>query len=236
MFSTFLLLECDTAIPGISVCTARDSYRFVYALMRGEIPQGGGEWSKDAITLASVFLVLCILWVAAVLLNVVMAAFRIDPDEVALKVFWEPQLAKVLAIGLPHRQIDAYYPMEQLWNILTSQRDDDDNERKVSGKFKASTMGVLGIFVIPLWILAGVLTLGWLWPPQVREWLFRPKGFHNSSRPAPPNTPTSQLSHEVRLVKMMAYDRAMDLERELQNLRELVQSKSTEISEKSQAS
>ena len=28
------------------------------------------------------------------------------------------------------------------------------------------------IFIIPLWILAGVATAGWLWPPQVREWLF----------------------------------------------------------------
>jgi hypothetical protein len=26
--------------------------------------------------------------------------------------------------------------------------------------------------VIPLWILAGALTAGWLWPPQVREYLF----------------------------------------------------------------
>jgi len=27
------------------------------------------------------------------------------------------------------------------------------------------------IFFIPLWIIAGVVTCGWLWPPQVREWL-----------------------------------------------------------------
>jgi hypothetical protein len=27
-------------------------------------------------------------------------------------------------------------------------------------------------FVIPLWILVGAITAGWLWPPQVREYLF----------------------------------------------------------------
>jgi len=27
------------------------------------------------------------------------------------------------------------------------------------------------IFVIPLWVIAGLLTFGWLWPPQVREYL-----------------------------------------------------------------
>jgi ankyrin repeat protein len=32
---------------------------------------------------------------------------------------------------------------------------------------------VLCVFVvIPLWLLAGALTAGWLWPPQVREYLF----------------------------------------------------------------
>ncbi|GAX24012.1 hypothetical protein FisN_26Lh080 [Fistulifera solaris] len=234
MFSTFLLLECDTAIPGTSFCTAKGSFRFVYALMRGEIPQEGEEWSKDAVTLTSALLVLGILWVAAVLLNVVMVALRIDSDEVALKAFWEPQLAKVLAIGLPHRQIDAFCPMERLWNMLTNQREDDDNESKVSNKFNALTKWALGIFLVPLWILAGVVTLGWLWPPQVREWLFRPQGFHKTSRPTGHNTPTSQLSHEVRLVKMMTYDRAMDLERELKNLRELVKSKSSQVGENSQ--
>lgn len=30
----------------------------------------------------------------------------------------------------------------------------------------------VALFVIPLWILAGVITAGWLWPPQVREFLF----------------------------------------------------------------
>jgi hypothetical protein len=28
------------------------------------------------------------------------------------------------------------------------------------------------IFIIPLWIVAGLVTAGWLWPPQIREWLF----------------------------------------------------------------
>ena len=28
------------------------------------------------------------------------------------------------------------------------------------------------IFIIPLWIVAGIVTAGWLWPPQIREWLF----------------------------------------------------------------
>jgi len=28
------------------------------------------------------------------------------------------------------------------------------------------------VVLIPIWLLAGVITAGWLWPPQVREWLF----------------------------------------------------------------
>lgn len=28
------------------------------------------------------------------------------------------------------------------------------------------------LFIIPLWLIIGFATAGWLWPPQVREWLF----------------------------------------------------------------
>jgi len=28
------------------------------------------------------------------------------------------------------------------------------------------------LVVIPLWIIAGLITAGWLWPPQIREYLF----------------------------------------------------------------
>ena len=31
---------------------------------------------------------------------------------------------------------------------------------------------MLGILAIPIWLLAGFVTVGILWPPQVREWLF----------------------------------------------------------------
>ena len=32
---------------------------------------------------------------------------------------------------------------------------------------------IFSIFVvIPLWLAIGGITAGWLWPPQVREWLF----------------------------------------------------------------
>jgi hypothetical protein len=31
------------------------------------------------------------------------------------------------------------------------------------------------IFIIPVWIVAGLVTAGWLWPPQIREWLFNQK-------------------------------------------------------------
>jgi len=34
---------------------------------------------------------------------------------------------------------------------------------------------VAGIFVIPSWLILGFITAGWLWPPQVREYLFKQK-------------------------------------------------------------
>jgi hypothetical protein len=28
------------------------------------------------------------------------------------------------------------------------------------------------VFIIPLWLVLGLITAGWLWPPQIREFLF----------------------------------------------------------------
>lgn len=236
MFYTFLLLDCDTAIPGISICTARESYRFVYALVRGETLVEEGEWSRDATILVSVFLVVCMLWLAAVLLNIVNAALRLDPEQVALSVFWEPQLATTLAFGLPHRKMDEARPMERFWNILTNQRDDDDYEHKASGRTDRFLLRFLSIFAVPLWILIGAVTLGWLWPPQVREWIFRPKDFEKTFHKIVSDTPIRQLRQEVHLLKIITYEKAMKTEHELRHLRELLQTISTTASEKGPAS
>jgi hypothetical protein len=34
---------------------------------------------------------------------------------------------------------------------------------------------VVGVFVIPMWLILGLATAGWLWPPQVREYLLKQK-------------------------------------------------------------
>lgn len=207
MLHTFLLLDCDTAIPGTSICTARESYRLVYALMRGKALFDEGEWSRDAILIVSVFSVLCLLWIAAVLLNIVMLALRLDPDDIAAKVFWEPQLSTMLAFGLPQRKTDVERAMQQFWNRLTNQQsdEDDDHDRafKSPGRVNRALLSMLSIFIIPLWFLVGSLTLGWLWPPQTREWLFRPRDNSKVNRKNDTVTPNSQLSQEVRLTKMM---------------------------------
>lgn len=226
MFYTFLLLDCDSAVPGIPVCTAPESYRFVYALIRGETFPRESEWSRDAIILVSVFLLLCILWIAATLLNIVIAALRLDLDKVALKVFWEPQLAIVLSFGFPQdtNQKEADHPMQTFWNILTNQHGGNDYWYKTFGRINRFILGVLSIFVIPLWILIGALTLGWLWPPQVREWIFHPNNFQKTPHStAVVDAPITQLRQELQLVKLMSYEKAIDTERELQRLRELLQ-------------
>ena len=40
--------------------------------------------------------------------------------------------------------------------------------------FKVRFLRLIAIYVvIPLWTFVGILTAGWLWPPQIREYLFQ---------------------------------------------------------------
>lgn len=34
--------------------------------------------------------------------------------------------------------------------------------------------GFLALFVVPIWFALGLFTLGLLWPPQIRRWIFCP--------------------------------------------------------------
>lgn len=71
------------------------------------------------------------------------------------------------------------------------------------------------IFFIPVWLLAGVVTVGWLWPPQIREYLFVQKetAISRSELERKKLEQLKQISAELRVFKS-------DLGREMQNDRD----------------
>ena len=97
--------------------------------------------------------------------------------------------------------------LEELWKALIDIFDDDDGSSMytdmldmcISCDFWMSTVMkiVTALIIIPLWLLFGVLSAGWFWPPQVRKWLFTQK---SSKSPHTMSIHVSQYYDDVDVV------------------------------------
>ena len=69
---------------------------------------------------------------------------------------------------------------ERYWHIFSSAlRGEKSDVHWDSCCFRSTPMtiftGFVGLFVLPIWFTLGLLTLGLLWPPQIRRWIFCPR-------------------------------------------------------------
>lgn len=80
---------------------------------------------------------------------------------------------------------------------------------------------ILSVLLLAVWVAAGFLTCGLLWPPQIRRWLFRtPKprsGYGDTSEAL-----ISGVRSEVFHLKLMSYGKLNDVQRDVRELKELL--------------
>ena len=88
--------------------------------------------------------------------------------------------------------------------------------------------GFWALFILPIWFALGLITLGLLWPPQIRRWLFcpRPVGgtrVRKSSRSRPyalngddlVKTKLSKLRSELVDLKAITQDQSNQIQKDL---------------------
>lgn len=123
---------------------------------------------------------------------------------------------------------------KQAWKQLMELYDDEIDDGMITFDFWAYTLlRVLGAILIPLWILVGALTFGWLWPPQVREAVFTSTVFASTTDLAKEDeqrrTQIAMLQLEVsELKENILQELAMDRTHVMQ-LRSQVAERRTEI-------
>lgn len=125
-------------------------------------------------------------------------SYKVIQDQRAAIVFWTNRLAYIaemdaVANGPWKTQAQKFFGIEskdgseareitfgkETWKGLMDLYEDDIE----GGLFSFDTVlltffrVVSAVFVIPFWILLGLLTFGWFWPPQMRELIFTSKVF-----------------------------------------------------------
>jgi hypothetical protein len=241
MFYTLLVHDCETSAAQLNVCTVRDAYRVVFTFMNGElssIPDGATPWSDTLITLVSFLLFFRFIAVVGTAIIVLIGVSSLSWREIAHDFYWEPKLSFVLSINqlgcLPaHNSLEERYTarFNESWNLLFDLVRGVDLSNQHSwylqpkSKYRRWLLTAIAFFLIPLWILAGLISMGLLWPPQARRMMFMPFGTNRGTATTMgnvSNVPCARFREEFQQLKEMSHANAVDLQRDIRELKEML--------------
>jgi Ion transport protein len=183
-------------------CSFWNSFVSVYTMLLGEVNETDFESSPVGTALFVIFMFLVVILLANVLIAIVSDSYKVIQDQRAAIVFWtnrldfiaemdaiangpwKKRLKKTFGFGDDHDTGRAGQQFGQvLWaQIMELFEDDVEGGIFSVDFFLYSTLRCLvAVFVIPFWLFLGLLTLGWCWPPQIRERVFISTVFKHSS-------------------------------------------------------
>ena len=175
-------------------CGFWNAFLRVYSMLVGEVDETLFAESRFATVLFIVFMFLVVILLANVLIAIVTDSYKVIQDQRAAIVFWTNRLDFVaemdaIANGPWKKRLRGVFRMaddeadqghgdtmfgKEFWKRLMDLFEDDVEESMFTVEFWAYNFLRLmtGIIIIPLWVIIGVLSAGWLWPPQIREYIF----------------------------------------------------------------
>jgi hypothetical protein len=236
-------------------CNFWNSFVSVYTMLLGEVDDKLFQSSGVAIALYIIFMFLVVILLANVLIAIVTDSYKVVQDQRAAIVFWTNRLdfiAEMDAIangpwknrlkgllGCGRRQDSSSSQPEsvfgkEFWKQLMELFEDDVEEGSTCDFMAYTALRLLALIVIPLWIVLGLFTAGWLWPPQVREGILTSTVFKHSSDAEKHNelrrNQVKQLQRDVKelndeLLQELAFDRT-----QMVQLKSLVADRKVEIS------
>lgn len=231
-------------------CNFWTSFLSVYTMLLGEVSETNFATSKVATVLFVVFMFLCVILLANVLIAIVTDSYKVIQDQRAAIVFWTNRLDFIaemdaIANGPWKRRFRKWFGFgeddgenqsgrrteqifgKDLWNRCMELFEDEIDDGYMSVDFLLYTLLriIVAAVIIPLWLLLGLITVGWVWPPQVREAVFTSAVFKHSSN--------SVREDELRKTQVMKlHEEVMELKDDI--LQELALDRTQVVQMKSQ--
>lgn len=229
-------MEDGQSVDTIRVCSVWDSFKLLYLLTIGEIFLGDTSSKSSVVVLVMVFIVIIFILVVTTLVTNLRLA---EKDQSLVKSFWAPLLTYVLFTRSAHTILccgnslmfsSLERRMENAWEyIMISFSDVEYKDTKwwyvqsELGKSHLFTskrfIQTIGCFIIPFWMIAGLVTLGILWPPQIRWWLFSIGIGDDLDSSVSDMLEDTKHTNELKTLKLLLYDKFQILENELASMR-----------------
>ena len=238
MFHTISFVDCDNALGDSPLCSVRECYRLIYFLTVGEpIVDISGEKLATAVSvLSALFLGFLILLILGTIAMLSLFGLSDDYESMAATCFWEPKLSCILFALRDDGSRSKPSRLESTWtiamHILSGKAD-----RKGTYWYACFTqkpklfklcIWLAAALAVPIWLVIGLLTLGLLWPPQVRRFLFEPSRRYRLGVNKP-NSATCRddaqirsIRNELAQVRDLSYERSNDIQRDIRKLQEIL--------------
>jgi hypothetical protein len=178
------------------------SFYKAFTMMRGEIDDTMFYWNPLALVLFLIFFFVEMIILLNILIAIITDLYGVVTNERAAIVFWSNRLAFITDMDMVTNGPWKKTVMNLFKLRDDDDEDEDEEEALVKKdkveiswerilwkkliecfdpEVDTSGMGMIlyvplrvfiSMFLIPFWLLMGILSAGWLWPPQVREGLF----------------------------------------------------------------
>ncbi|KAL3942625.1 MAG: hypothetical protein SGBAC_003226 [Bacillariaceae sp.] len=173
-------------------CDHRTSMLSMFTMLLGEVDESkffDDEVGPLAVVMFALFMFLMVILLANVLIAIVTDSYKVIQDQRAAIVFWNNRLDFIAQmdavangpwkrkirkmIGLRHKKTETKEVTTgaDSWSWMMDVLFEDELEGAYYYLYIPIRF-VLFLFVIPAWFFAGVISVGLLWPPQIRRMFF----------------------------------------------------------------
>jgi len=164
-------------------CTFRESLVTAYFMLLGQI---GPEETDDSIIgkwIYAIFMFIVVILLTNVLIAIVTESYNHIKASKAQQVFWYNRFAFICEVDaiaevLPkhkcfERFMDWSHRTWRIWNDFRNEEIEYVTDSTLSiDSFLSGILFLVTYFLVFLWLIAGLVSLGLLWPPQVRKFIF----------------------------------------------------------------
>mmetsp|Transcript_49568 Transcript_49568/g.74800 ORF Transcript_49568/g.74800 Transcript_49568/m.74800 type:complete len:262 (-) Transcript_49568:289-1074(-) len=156
-------------------CTFQDSLATVYFMLLGQIGPDETDGSTIGKVIYAIFMFIVVILLTNVLIAIVTDSYNHIKSSKAQQVFWYNKFAFISEVdaGAENLPKNKYYERFTEWSRKTwsdwidFKNDDEKMEYLLHGLIL-----LVSYFLVLLWLIVGLVSLGLLWPPQVRMFIF----------------------------------------------------------------
>mmetsp|Transcript_12363 Transcript_12363/g.16530 ORF Transcript_12363/g.16530 Transcript_12363/m.16530 type:complete len:267 (+) Transcript_12363:1498-2298(+) len=168
-------------------CTFRDSLGTVYFMLLGQIGPDETDGSTIGKVIYAIFMFIVVILLTNVLIAIVTDSYNHIKSSKAQQVFWYNKFAFITEVEIyfgffPRFKCDKKLEEQsetwrrKTWNDWVDFKNADGDyfydDEGICGNLRYWSILFVSYLLVLLWLIAGLISLGSFWPPQVREFIF----------------------------------------------------------------